>query len=167
MIVVYTDGSTLKNGAKDATGGFGVVVCEAEPHQDPETYKVIAAHAERAEGTTNNRMEMSAILWTLENYGASEGEFFVPIVYSDSKYSINSFTSWIYNWKANGWVRAGDKPLENKDLIMEYDRLVNSAGKRIDLRYIKGHNGAIWNEVADQLATAKITVEQVMEMYGG
>ena len=37
MTVIYTDGSTLKNGAENAKGGFGVVVCEAEPHQDPST----------------------------------------------------------------------------------------------------------------------------------
>lgn len=93
MIVIYTDGSTLKN---DAKGGFGV-----EPHQDPSTYKVIAAYSERADGTTNNRMEMSAILWALTHYGAKDGDFFTPIVYSDSMYCVNSFT----NWKANGWVR--------------------------------------------------------------
>ena len=162
MIVIYTDGSTLKNSAKNAKGGFGVVVCEAEPHQDPENYKVIAAYAERAEGTTNNRMEMSAILWALTNYGGKDGDFFIPIVYSDSMYCVNSFTSWIKNWKANGWVRAGNKPLENKDLIQEYDRLTNNEGLHIDLKYVKGHNGHIWNEVADKLATGKITVEEVL-----
>lgn len=167
MLVIYTDGSTLKNGAKDAEGGFGVVVCEAEPKQKPEDYKVIAAYAERAQGTTNNRMEMSAIIWALTNYGARDGDFFTPIVYSDSMYCVNSFTNWIKGWKANGWVRAGNKPLENKDLIFEYDRLTGKEGRMIDLRYVKGHNGTIWNEIADQLATNKITVQQVLDMYGG
>lgn len=166
MIVIYTDGSTLKNGAKNAKGGFGVVVCEGEPRQDPTTYKVIAAYSERADGTTNNRMEMSAILWALTHYGAKDGDFFIPIVYSDSMYCVNSFTNWIKNWKANGWVRAGNKPLENKDLILEYDRLTNQEGLQIDLRYIKGHNGEKWNEIADELATEKITGQQVMEMHG-
>lgn len=162
MIVIYTDGSTLKNGAKNAKGGFGVVVCKAEPHQDPSTYKVIAAYSERADGTTNNRMEMSAILWALTHYGAKDGDFFTPIVYSDSMYCVNSFTNWIKNWKANDWVRSGNKPLENKDLILEYDRLTTKEGLRVDLRYVKGHNGHIWNEVADKLATGKITVEEVL-----
>ena len=167
MIVIYTDGSTLKNGAKNAKGGFGVVVCEAEPHKDPSTYKVIAAYSERADGTTNNRMEMSAILWALTHYGAKDGDFFIPIVYSDSMYCVNSFTNWIKNWKANGWVRAGNKPLENKDLILEYDRLTTKERLRVDLRYVKGHNGTLFNELADQLATGKITEQQVLDMYGG
>lgn len=162
MIVIYTDGSASKNGFKDAKGGFGVVVCAARPHQSPESYKPIAAYSERVDGTTNNRMEMSAILWALKNYGVKENNFFVPIVYSDSMYCVNSFTTWIEGWKARGWTRAGNKPLENKDLILEYDKLINKEGLRIDLRYIKGHNGEYWNEVADKLATGKITVKEVL-----
>ncbi len=156
MIIIYTDGSASNNGAKNAKGGFGVVVCDAESHTP------IDAYSERVEGTTNNRMEMSAILWALRNYGAKEGDFFVPIVYSDSMYCVNSFTTWINGWKARGWTRAGNKPLENKDLILEYDRLTNKEGLRIDLRYIKGHSGEIWNEVADKLATGVITAEEVL-----
>lgn len=162
MIVIYTDGSTLKNGTKDAKGGFGVVVCEGKPGQAPEEYTIIDAYEERAEGTTNNRMEMSAILWAMKKYGAHEGDFFAPIVYSDSMYSINSFTNWIKGWKANSWVRAGNKPLENKDLILEYDRLTEEEGVKIDLRYIKGHAGEIGNELADGLATGRLTPEEVL-----
>ena len=162
MTVIYTDDSTLKNGAENAKGGFGGVVCEAEPHQDPSTYKVVAAYSKRADGTTNNRMEMSAILWALVHYGAKNDDFFIPIVYSDSMYCVNSFTNWIKNWKANNWVRAGNKPLENKDLILEYDRLTSKEGMKIDLRYVRGHNGHIWNEMADKLATGKVTVEEVL-----
>lgn len=162
MIIIYTDGSALRNGAKNAEGGFGVVVCKGSPEQKPEEYEVINAYQERITGTTNNRMEMSAILWVLENYGSDD--FDHPVVYSDSMYCVNSFTQWIKNWKANGWVRAGNKPLENLDLIKEWDRLTNE-GKSIDLRHIKGHNGSIWNELADQLATGKITAQEVKNKY--
>jgi ribonuclease HI len=166
MIIIYTDGSTLKNGNKDAVGGFGVVVCQGEPKQKIEDYKVIAAYAERAEGTTNNRMEMSAILYALKNYGVSADDFHSPIVYSDSMYCVNSFTTWIKGWKAKGWVRAKNQPLENKDLILEYDRLTTQEHLTIDLRYVKGHNRTIWNELADQLATGRKTAEEVMQEYG-
>lgn len=162
MLIIYTDGSTLKNGSKDAVGGFGVVVCKGEPGQHPNDYEIIDAYAERAEGTTNNRMELSAILWAMENYGGRPGDFFPPLVYSDSMYCINSFTNWIKGWKANGWVRAKNKPLENKDLMQRYDQLTSNQGIKIDLKYIKGHAGEWGNELADQLATGKLTPEQVM-----
>lgn len=162
MLVIYTDGSALKNGAKDAVGGFGVVVCQGKPGQDPSEYEVVDAYAERAEGTTNNRMELSAILWAIEHYGAKPGMFFPPIVYSDSMYCINSFTNWIKGWKANGWVRAKNKPLENKDLMQAYDRLTSNEGIKIDLRYVKGHAGERGNELADALATGRLTPEQVL-----
>lgn len=162
MIIIYTDGSTLKNGAKDAEGGFGVVICRGEPNQSPNEYEIIDAYAERATGTTNNRMELSAILWAIEHYGARSGDFFAPIVYSDSMYCINSFTNWIKNWKANGWVRPKNKPLENKDLMKKYDDMVSNNGIRIDLRYVKGHAGERGNELADALATGRLTPEQVM-----
>lgn len=155
MITIYTDGSCRGN---PGPGGFGVIVVEDD--------KVIAAYQEQHSSTTNNRMEMSAIIYALENYGAKEGDFFAPIVYSDSSYCVNSFTNWIKNWKANGWVRAGNKSLENKDLILEYDRLTTKEGLRVDLRYVKGHNGTLFNELADQLATGKITEQQVLDMYG-
>lgn len=158
MITIYTDGSTLKNGSKGAIGGFGVVVVEDD--------KVIAAYSERTEGTTNNREEMKAIIYALENYGAANGEFIMPIVYSDSMYCVNSFTNWIKGWKANGWVRAGGKKLENLDLIKTYDMLTSRDGRKIDLRYVKGHAGEIYNEIADALATGRMSVEEVMKEYG-
>lgn len=166
MIVIYTDGSTLKNGAKDAKGGFGVVVCEGEPNSDISAYHVIDCYQERAEGTTNNRMEIEAILWAVKNYGTKPGDFFGPIVYTDSLYCVNSFNTWMYGWKSRGWVRAKNQPVENLDLIKEYDRLVNQEGRTIELRHVKGHAGTLWNELADGLATGRLTKEEVMRDYG-
>ena len=153
MITVYVDGSCRGN---PGPGGFGVIVVEDD--------KVIAAYQERHSSTTNNRMEMSAIIYALENYGAREGDFFAPIVYSDSSYCVNSFTNWINGWKANGWVRAGGKKLENLDLIQTYDMLRQKF--KIDLRKIKGHDGILYNELADGLATGQISVEDVLREYG-
>lgn len=168
MKVIYTDGSAKGNGSKNAEGGFGVVVCDVWSDKDQKKYLVLAdAYQERTIGTTNNREEMKAIIWALEHYGGEEyrgNGVLIPTVYSDSSYCVNSFTNWIQGWKANGWRRAGNKPLENLDLIKKYDELVQE-GKKIDLRYIKGHNGHIWNEIADNLATGKISVDFVMTTY--
>lgn len=167
MIVIYTDGSAKKNGSKDASGGFGVVVCNAKNNGKPEEYNVLDVHQEFTEGTTNNREEMKAIIWSLEHYGDEkhrENGFLIPTVYSDSMYCINSFTNWITGWKANGWVRAGGKKLENLDLIKIYDSLIEK-GYKIDLRYIKGHDGEIWNEIADKLATGRISKTAVLNEF--
>lgn len=153
-MTIYTDGSCLGN---PGPGGFGVIVVD-------DNGIVIAAYTEREPKTTNNRMEMSAIIYALENYGAKDGDFFAPIVYSDSAYCVNSFTSWIKGWKANGWTRAGGKNLENLDLIKTYDML--SKDYRIDLRKIKGHDGELYNELADALATGRMTSEEILREYG-
>lgn len=152
-MVIYTDGSCQRN---PGPGGFGVIVVEND--------MVVAAYSERTNDTTNNREEMKAIIYALENYGAKDGEFFCPIVYSDSSYCVNSFTSWIDGWKAKGWVRAGGKKLENLDLIKTYDMLRQDY--KIDLRKVKGHAGEIYNELADALATGRMTAEEILREYG-
>lgn len=153
MITIYTDGSCRGN---PGPGGFGVIVVENDV--------VIDAYQAHHNQTTNNRMEMEAIIYALENYGGNKEDFFTPIVYSDSSYCVNSFTNWIKSWKANGWTRAGGKKLENLDLIRTYDTL--SRDHEIDLRKIKGHAGEIYNELADALATGRMTVEEVLREYG-
>lgn len=150
MIEIYTDGSTLGNGKKDATGGFGVVVVEDG--------KIIQAHSMRTKGTTNNREEMKAILWALINYGDRTP---TPVVYSDSSYCVNTFNQWMNTWKANGWKKSDKRPPENLDIVQNYDILKTKYSRKINLKYIKGHAGHIGNELADQLATGKIEPEDI------
>lgn len=163
MFTIYTDGSCSGN---PGPGGFGVVVVES--WDIPENGVIIDACTKRSPQTTNNREEMKAIIWALENYGDEKHRgngFVIPIVYSDSAYCVNSFTNWIHGWKANGWTRAKGKKLENLDLIKRYDELVEQ-GYKIDLRKVEGHAGIEFNELADKLATGKINIEGVMERYG-
>lgn len=152
MITIYTDGACSKNGKEGAHGGFGVVVVRDDI--------IIDAHQEFSDETTNNREEMKAILWALNKYGSLAFE--VPVVYSDSAYSVNTFNEWMHSWKRNGWLKADKKVPENLDLVKEY---YNSL-KKIDLRKIKGHAGHEWNELADKLATGKISPTEAMKTYG-
>ena len=76
-------------------------------------------------------------------------------------YCVNSFNNWINSWRRNGWKRAKNKELENKDLIMEYDNLLKQ-GYSINLQYVKGHNETIGNELADSLATGALTAQEVL-----
>ena len=145
MLVFYTDGACKGN---PGPGGFGVVSL-----QDNE---ILYDYSEYCDDTTNNREEMKAILWALNKYGSLGFE--VPVVYSDSAYSVNTFNNWMFGWQRNGWVKSDRKTPENLDLVKEY---YNSL-KKIDLRHIKGHAGHEYNEIADKLATGKMKVEEII-----
>ena len=103
---------------------------------------------------------MKAILWAFGYYGQVN-----PIVYSDSAYSVNTFTNWMWGWKVKGWIKSDKKTPENLDLIKAYDEIHKIHGK-LELKHIKGHAGNLYNEIADQLATGKITPTEVLKKYG-
>jgi ribonuclease HI len=147
-LVWYTDGACSKNGQDDAKGGFGVVCI------DEDTDTIIYQHAEFHENTTNNRMEMMAIIHALKT--AYDNMFIssAPIIRSDSAYAINTFTSWMYNWQRNNWKRAGNKPVENLDLVQEF-YMLQMRGYTCLLEKVTGHSGNKWNEYCDELATNK------------
>ena len=142
-MIIYTDGSCQGN---PGPGGFGVVVYE----DDKNLY---TTHAQYCENTTNNREEIKAILYVMRNYGCGAAR---PLVYSDSAYCVNMFNEWIFSWERNGWKRSKNQEILNLDLIKEYWDLYQQ-GYRIDLRKIKGHVGHEGNELADALATGKIS----------
>lgn len=147
---IYTDGSCRANGKVGANGGFGVVVVDDD--------NIVRTYREDEIGTTNNRMEIKAILWAFLNYGVKpddEWENDIPIVYSDSSYCVNTFNDWMWGWAKKGWIKSDKKKPENLDLITQYyDHWLD--GYRIDLRKIKGHAGYEYNELADQLATGEV-----------
>ena len=71
----------------------------------------------------------------------------------------------MFRWASNNWIKSNGNSPENLDLIQaQYD--FYNKGYRIDLRKIQGHSGHIWNELADQLATGKISPEEAMKKYG-
>lgn len=144
-MTIYTDGSCQGN---PGPGGFGVVVLD-------DNENLITYYSERNDNTTNNRMELSAILWAFLKYGvpAAEGNN-PPVVYSDNSYCVNTLTSWMFNWERNGWIKGDRNRPENLDLIKPFFRYWKR-GYRIDLRKVKGHAGNKWNEMADALATDK------------
>lgn len=166
MIAIYTDGSCRGNGKANNSGGYGFVVIEYD--SNPENGIVIDAYQLNAlEDTTNNREEIKAILHVLKKYGKHDnGEWTndIPIVYSDSAYCVNTFTNWMYGWERNNWIKSDKKVPENLDLIKDYYETEKEV--KIDLRKISGHNGHLWNELADGLATGKITVKEVLKKYG-
>lgn len=141
-MIIYTDGSAHPN---PGPGGFGVVVCD-------DNNNIIHLYSKQTNNTTNNREEIKAILWSLLTYGKSNEEV---IVYSDSNYCVQTFTSWMFGWARNDWVKSDKKIPENLDLIQAYYNALNE-GYKINLKKVKGHAGNKYNELADGLATGKV-----------
>ena len=158
-MVVYTDGACSGNGKSVNSGGYGVVVLDNDEN-------LLYTYSKRSENTTNNREELKAILYAFLNYGVNinTNKFTnnIPIVYSDSNYCVQTFNSWMFSWANNGWIKSDKKTPENLDLIKAYYNWYQK-GYRIDLRKVKGHNGIKWNELADLLATGKISSEEAMK----
>lgn len=149
-MIIYTDGSCNYN---PGPGGFGVIILDNKEN-------FITYYSERSKNTTNNREELKAILWTFLRFGepAAAGDD-IPIVYSDSAYAINTFTSWMFNWEKNGWIKSDKKIPENLDLIKPFFEYWKR-GYRINLQKVKGHAGCYWNELVDKIAKGeKINVE--------
>ena len=141
-MICYTDGSCQGN---PGPGGFGVVVLD-------DNENLITTYSERANNTTNNRMELSAILWAFLKYGSKDKTL---TVYSDSAYCVNTLTNWVFSWEKNNWKKANNQLPENLDLIKPFFNYFK-LGNIVELKKVKGHAENKWNNMADQLATGKI-----------
>ena len=106
--------------------------------------------------TTNNRMEMMAVIMALESLKRPCH----VILHVDSQYVLKGINEWLAGWKAKGWKTAAKQPVKNVDLWQQLDALVAGAGHRIDWRWVKGHDGDPGNERADALANRG--VDQVL-----
>lgn len=96
-------------------------------------------------GTTNQRMELTAVLEALI---AWEGRGI--IIVTDSQYVIGCLTEWCHTWRERGWRNAKGKPVMNRDLIEPCLELLDHA----ELCHVKGHAGHALNELADHYAVA-------------
>jgi ribonuclease HI len=95
--------------------------------------------------STNNRMEMMAVIEALERCHGS-----ITII-SDSQYVVKGITSWIHSWKRCHWKKA-DGPVKNRDLWERLDALVSDPTRDVRFEWVRGHNGHPMNEMVDKLA---------------
>ncbi len=135
-IEIYTDGACKGN---PGPGGWGVLLKSGGTEKE-----LFGGELE----TTNNRMEMTAVIEALE---ALKRPCEVTL-YLDSEYVRKGITEWIHGWKARGWRTAAKQPVKNVDLWQRLDALVAGSGHKIDWRWVKGHAGDPGNERADALA---------------
>ena len=134
-INIYTDGACSGN---PGIGGWGVVV--VENNKQP-------IHLNGGQtNTTNNQMELLAAIKALQFFNEKKN---LKII-TDSKYVKDGILLWIKNWKKNGWKTANKKPVKNKNLWMELNNQIQR--HTINWEWVKGHEGNIYNELADTLA---------------
>lgn len=141
---VYTDGSSLGNPGK---GGWGVVMVK-----DGKIFHELGGFEKE---TTNNRMELMAVIETLKYLSTRQDlvQNAEVIIHADSAYVLGGVTTWIFNWEKNGWKKADKKPVLNKDLWMELIALVRASTFKLSWQKVKGHAGVLHNERADEIAT--------------
>ncbi len=135
-VVVFTDGACSGN---PGPGGWGAILTFGQTQKELKGGEKL---------TTNNRMELMAAISALE---AMKRPCVVEL-HTDSQYVKNGITSWIHNWKRNGWRTADKKPVKNEDLWKRLDEAL--AIHQVDWRWVKGHAGHEMNERADALARA-------------
>lgn len=130
---IWTDGACEPN---PGIGGWGWHRCDGSRDCGGEMQ------------TTNNRMEMTAILRAL----AELPDDVLPgstVIYSDSQYCVKGLTVWRAGWQRKNWRKKGVDML-NRDLWLELEAQLQRVQPRIE--WVKGHNGHAGNEEADQLA---------------
>jgi ribonuclease HI len=133
---MYTDGACKGN---PGPGGWGVLLTWGGTEKEMFGGEL---------ATTNNRMEMMAVI---EGLSALKQPCSITL-YIDSQYVLKGMTEWLKGWKSRGWMTASKEPVKNVDLWQRLDGLVNTAGHKIEWRWVKGHAGHPGNERADALA---------------
>ncbi|HTW35818.1 MAG TPA: ribonuclease HI [Rhizomicrobium sp.] len=135
---MFTDGACSGN---PGPGGWGAILRTG-------------AHERELSGgdaaTTNNRMELTAVIRGLEALKRSSS----VTIHTDSRYVMDGITQWMPRWKNNGWKTSDKKPVKNEDLWRELDALC--AKHDLKWRWVRGHSGHPENERADALARAAI-----------
>jgi len=142
IIYIYSDGACKGNpgaggwGALLVTGGHRKEICGGEAN------------------TTNNRMEMTAVIRALESLKRPS----TVEVHTDSQYVQKGISEWMAGWKRRNWRTADGKPVKNQDLWLQLDAL--SQLHTIEWKWVRGHNGHPENERADALANQGVLQAQ-------
>ncbi|MBQ1927604.1 MAG: ribonuclease HI [Alphaproteobacteria bacterium] len=134
MLKIWTDGSCLGN---PGPGGWAFVATDGKNR---------AERSGGEKGTTNNRMELTAVIRAIS---AARKHNEIEI-HTDSQYVKNGTMVWMKNWKKNNWRTADKKPVKNQDLWQQLDELVSAV--KVNWVWVRGHNGEELNERCDELA---------------
>ena len=146
-IEVYTDGACSGN---PGSGGYAFVILKGE--------KEILKLSGSQENTTNNYMELKAIVRSIEHVISELGS--IPtknkmkvFIHSDSAYCINPIEKgWIKFWESNGWISRTGEPIKNLELWIKLNSLLKHRKFEFKFVKVKGHSGDRYNEMVDKAA---------------
>ena len=142
IIHIYSDGACKGN---PGAGGWGALLVT-----DGHRKEICGGEA----NTTNNRMEMTAVIRALESLKRPS----TVEVHTDSQYVQKGISEWMAGWKRRNWRTADGKPVKNQDLWLQLDALARL--HRIEWKWVRGHAGHPENERADQLANQGVLQAQ-------
>lgn len=138
IVEIFTDGACRGN---PGPGGWGAILRYKDSEKELRGAETL---------TTNNRMELTAAIRALESL---KRPCRVSVT-TDSVYVRSGITEWLAGWKRANWKTAAKKPVKNVDLWQQLDTA--AAPHQIEWHWVKGHNGHVENERADELANQAI-----------
>lgn len=136
ILHIYTDGSCINN---PGVGGWSFVIIDPQDGKG----KVLLTQSGSEKNTTNNRMELEAVIRALDKVEYDQD----LVIFSDSQYVVLGITAWINSWRNKDF-----KGVKNVDLWNRLDTLVSQHIASISWEWVRGHNGNKFNELADTLA---------------
>lgn len=138
---IFTDGASRGN---PGPGGWGAIVAN-------ETS--VTELGGREDVTTNNRMELLAVISALEFLSTLEtSNLSLVTIYTDSSYVLKGGSIWLSDWKQNNWKTKAKGDVLNKDLWIRLDDVLHA--KKLTWKLLPGHSGIPANERCDEIATA-------------
>lgn len=145
---IYTDGACSEN---PGPGGWASVLVSDND---------IKVNSGCNPKTTNNQMELTAVVVSLRRIVSNHCKGDTYEVYSDSAYVVNSINNnWIERWRLNGWKTSKGDDVKNVELWMECLKLLSQMkqmGIKITFIKVKGHSGDTLNEYADEIAKKEV-----------
>ena len=144
-MIIYTDGACSTNGTW--AGGAAIVVLNNQK-------EMVDTVGSGESNTTNNRMELEAVIMALSYIIGHHKDKENNIIYTDSAYIYNCIKDkWYIKWRQNGWLTSKKTPVENRDLWEELLTFYEFCDI-INIEKVKGHSGDKYNEMVDKLAVA-------------
>ena len=148
LVRIFTDGACSEN---PGPGGWGAVFYNADGQE------IISGHESE---TTNNRMELMAVVESLKKILKEYEKGMVYKIFSDSAYVVNSINSkWVEKWKLNGWKTTRGEEIKNKDLWVMFLKLMGKIIEKdisVEVIKIKGHSDNAFNDHVDEIAKAEV-----------
>ncbi len=146
---IYTDGSS--NGRTGSRGGWSCIIVAYDNEHSKNEIGVHESYSFKDE-TTNNEMELAGIYAAMCSIKPNPNV--KVVIFTDSQYALNSITVWSDNWSKSGWRTASGKPVKNLEFVKKcknlYDEMTDMMN--ISIKWVKGHNGNKYNEIADVCA---------------